>query len=127
MNRHEFAAIALLIGILFPFSSAVIADPPLFESGVREIFAAKCLECHGSDKAKRKAELDLRSASSTLMGGESGPAVVAGQPDDSLLWKMIESQAMPPEGATALTDSERAVIQAWIAGWSCVRSNCVPG
>ncbi|MCA9008794.1 MAG: DUF1549 domain-containing protein [Planctomycetaceae bacterium] len=116
MNWPHVSAIALLIGIFFPFSSAVFAEPPLFERGVREIFATKCLDCHGLDKAKRKAELDLRSASSTLTGGESGPAVVPGQPDNSLLWKMIESQAMPPEGAMALTDEERATIHAWIAG-----------
>ena len=116
MKSPGGAAIALLTGILIAISPNAIADPPRFEREVLPLFSAKCLGCHGLEKAKRKAELDLRSAASILMGGESGPAVVPGQPDDSLLWKMIESQAMPPEGATALTDSERAVIHAWIAG-----------
>ena len=91
------------------------AETDLFEQGVRTIFAAKCFKCHGEDRTKLKAELDLRSVESMLRGGESGAAVVAGKADDSLIWQMIDSGEMPPKENPPLTDDERAAIKAWIA------------
>jgi len=93
---------------------------PTFERDVLPILSAKCVACHG-DRAARKADLDVRSAPALFHGGENGPAVVPGELDESLLWQMIESEAMPPEedpetkaALTRLSADEMSVIRRWI-------------
>ena len=54
-----------------------------FDTDVLPLFKAKCLACHGA--ASQRGTLDLRTPASTLKGGATGPAVVAGTPDRSLL------------------------------------------
>ena len=53
------------------------------------------MRCHG--EKVRKADLDLRTPAGVLKGGESGPAVVAGKPDKSLLYEKVHKGEMPPE------------------------------
>ncbi len=105
-------SLALLLG--FISQAAFAEEAPVFEQRPQTIFAAKCFDCHGKDRVKRKAELELTSAAAALRGGESGPAVVAGKLDESLLWEMVSSRAMPPEGAEPLTDDEVQAIKNWI-------------
>src|SRR3954451_4343520 len=90
------------------------AAAPRFEADVLPLFKAKCLRCHG-DKT-RKADLDLRTAAGVLRGGDSGPAVVAGKPDESLLYEKVHGGEMPPGKKDRLTQDEVAVIRRWIAG-----------
>ena len=87
---------------------------PLFESHVRPIFKTHCFPCHGEEE-KREAKLDLRLARLIATGGESGPAIVAGKHDNSLLWKRIAANEMPP-GEKKLSDKERRLIAEWING-----------
>ena len=84
----------------------------LFESHVRPIFKTHCFPCHGEEE-KREAKLDLRLVRLIATGGESGPAIVAGKHTDSLLWKRIDSNEMPP-GEKKLSDKERRLIADWI-------------
>lgn len=58
------------------------------------ILLRRCTACHG--RHQQLANLDLRSKSSMLSGGKSGPAIVPGNPQDSLLVKMIRGGQMPP-------------------------------
>ncbi len=85
----------------------VAADPvtdadglAFFEAKIRPVLADKCYECHSAAK-KVKAKLHLDSRAGVLEGGESGPAIVAGQPEKSLLIKAIsyhdEDLEMPPK------------------------------
>ncbi|MBM3969900.1 MAG: DUF1553 domain-containing protein [Planctomycetes bacterium] len=93
---------------------------PLFESQVRPILKSHCFQCHG-EEAKQEAKLDLRLARLIAKGGESGPAVVAGNHADSLLWKRITAGEMPP-GEKKLSEKERQIIAAWIdAGTKTLR------
>ena len=55
-----------------------------------------CFECHGVEKTE--SGLDLRTVESMLKGGESGPALVPGKPEESLLFKMVHKEKMPPDG-----------------------------
>ena len=64
------------------------------ENDVLPIFQVRCLVCHG--KREQRGGLDLRTRASRLRGGTSGPALVLGQPEESLLIQKIESGAMPP-------------------------------
>src|SRR5262249_49101036 len=66
------------------------ADPKAleyFESKVRPLLAERCLECHGPEKQKGNLRLD--SLAAILKGGDSGPALVAGKPEESLLVQAI--------------------------------------
>jgi Planctomycete cytochrome C len=58
-----------------------------FEAKVRPVLAAHCWECHGPDKQKSGLRVDSRGAA--LKGGETGPAVVIGKPEESLLVEAI--------------------------------------
>ena len=83
-----------------------------FEKHVRPIVKAHCLECHGEGE-EIDGGLDLRLRRFILEGGESGPAIVEGDPDESPLLERTSSEDMPP-GDTKLTPDELATIRRWI-------------
>ncbi len=113
------AALGLLwaIGLPSTYAAAEASDAsalPQFERDVLPIFAAHCLKCHGLEG--RKAELDLRTRGLVLRGGSSGPVVVPGVLEQSLLWQRVHDRSMPPAGELPLTDEQIEVIGQWIAG-----------
>lgn len=73
-------------------------DRDLFEIHVRPTLVAHCIRCHG--ETKQEGELQLTSFEALLKGGESGPAIVPGKPNESLLIEAMkyESFEMPPTG-----------------------------
>lgn len=88
-----------------------------FESKIRPVLVNNCYQCHSAkaaaeNKLKGKLLLDTREA--TLAGGESGPAVVPGKPDDSLLISALRHDdfEMPPKGK--LPDSIVSDFVHWI-------------
>ena len=89
------------------------------EAEVRAVFQARCVACHGS--LRQEGGLDLRTLASRLKGGKSGPALVPGKPEESLLLKRILNGQMPPDAmakdlAVELpTAAETEKIRAWIA------------
>ena len=64
------------------------------EHDVLPILLLRCTACHG--RRRQQGELDLRTRESLLKGGKSGPAIVPGKPDESLLLKRIHAGEMPP-------------------------------
>src|SRR4051812_16655232 len=86
---------------------------PTFEQDVLPILRARCLKCHGS--AQRKGGLSLRTPAAMLEGGDSGPALVRGNVDESLIVEQIDSGAMPPAKSPRLSEAEAATIKAWVA------------
>src|ERR1700719_704756 len=90
--------------------SATKSDPAAveyFEKNVRPILATRCQGCHGPTKQKGGLRLDARA--SILTGGSTGPAVVPGNPAESLLVDAInygEALQMPPK--SKLPDAEIA-------------------
>ncbi len=87
-------------------------DPLGFEQHIKSIMAKFCFECHGANKTE--SGLDLRTVESILKGGESGPAIVAGKPKESLLFELIHDEKMPPEGDMPTTENFGKIRQ-WIA------------
>ena len=90
-------------------ATAVCADEPVaddagdvefFETKIRPLLVNQCYECHSAVAKSLKAGLRLDSKSAILKGGDSGPAIVPGKPDDSLLIQSVryESNEMPPNG-----------------------------
>ena len=67
-----------------------------FDRDLSPFMVTYCIECHGQEA--QEAGLDLRSVELMLKGGESGPALVPGQPDQSLLLSMVLDRHMPPDG-----------------------------
>lgn len=88
------------------------AAEPSFESTARPVLKSMCFQCHGEEE-KPKGKLDLRLARSIVKGGRSGPTVVPGNREESLLWEKISSDEMPP-GPKKLSAAQKAAIGAWI-------------
>jgi hypothetical protein len=89
------------------------------EHEVRGIIQARCVTCHGG--LQKMGGLDMRTVASRLKGGKSGPALVPGKPEESLLYTRIVKGQMPPDKLAKTlavelpTDSETEKIRAWIA------------
>ena len=109
MTPSRFAIIVLFVAPL-----AGRAEDVTFERHIRPILKAACFQCHGEDD-KPKGKLDVRLPSLLVRGGKSGPAVVPGKPDESLLLERIDADEMP-EGPKKLTKEQKAVIRRWVAG-----------
>jgi len=88
-----------------------------FETHVRPLLANHCYECHSEKAEKLKANLYLDSRPGWEIGGDSGPALVPGKPDESLLIKVTSHQdsdlQMPPD--EKLSNDKIEKLRAWIA------------
>ncbi|MBT6153678.1 MAG: DUF1553 domain-containing protein [Planctomycetaceae bacterium] len=106
-----WVAIACLSLILLPpvFAADGIHET-YFRAKVEPILVRRCLECHGAD---RKGGLDLRTKAAAFQGGESGAAIEATKPDESLLFQYVDSEEMPPK--KPLSAAEIAVLKRWIS------------
>ena len=83
-----------------------------FETDVRPLLVEHCFECHAAEKQKGGLRLDAREL--ILSGGDSGPAIAAGKPDESLLIEAVryESFEMPPKGQ--LPEEDVATLVRWV-------------
>jgi len=74
------------------------------------------MTCHGPEKQKSSLRVDSRA--SLLKGGDSGPVIIAGEPEKSYLLNLVSAQSgelrMPPEGPP-LTDAQIVALRRWIA------------
>ncbi|HEY1786208.1 MAG TPA: DUF1549 domain-containing protein, partial [Pirellulales bacterium] len=104
----------------FP-STALLANEDLrfFETDVRPVLVEHCHKCHGPKK--QEAGLRLDSQEAALKGGDNGPVIVPGKPDESLLVAAIRRAGdvqMPPD--EKLRDKEIEAIVQWVrlgAAW----------
>jgi len=106
-----------LVGFLIAAKPAQLAgeqtppgDDPLALQ-VRQVLSDSCVKCHNADQ--RKGGLDLTRRDSALQGGETGAAIVPGNPEESLLLEKVASGEMPPKGAVGAETV--AAIRSWIA------------
>ena len=83
-----------------PVGKISAADLQFFEAKVRPVFENKCYNCHSKSGDKVRGGLLLDSREAILQGGNTGPAIVPGKPDESLLIEAIrykdEDLQMPP-------------------------------
>ena len=104
-------------------SAASSAADELWYDKIEPLFDKNCFKCHGG--VKQKGGLDLRSLQNILRGGESGPAIVPGKPDQSHIFQFSHAGAdphMPPDEKKQLTSSEIEVIREWIGKLPAVKS-----
>src|SRR4051812_7019876 len=118
MNRASRALGRLVLGVLLANGwCALAADDvgagkegaarsPTFEKDIEPILRATCWRCHGEKSLK--GELDLRTLAGIRKGGESGPAIVAGKPDESVLFEKVRDGEMPPGKKDRLADADVA-------------------
>src|SRR4051812_38679241 len=71
-----------------------------FEKKIRPVLVEHCYECHSAQSEKLKGKLLLDNREAARKGGETGPAIVPGDPDSSLLVQALryENFEMPPKG-----------------------------
>jgi hypothetical protein len=110
---------SLIVGLLLAQAPAAELPPnpeelAFFETAVRPVLVEQCGRCHGATKQWAGLRLDSREA--FLKGGDTGPAIVPGKPEESLLIQAVrqtdEALKMPPEGR--LTDRQIADLVRWI-------------
>ncbi len=109
---------ALLLLMAFAGQSTEADAPVDYVRDVKPILQHKCYACHGA--LKQQSGLRLDTAKLMRTGGDSGPVIVPGKPDDSLILQAVTGTAgfrMPPKGeGTPLTDEEIGHLRKWIAG-----------
>ena len=102
--------------------SAMAAPPTpaqieFFEKSVRPVLVDHCYKCHSDGAAKLKGGLKLDSLAAILAGGDTGPSIVAGDPNHSLLITAVryndKDLEMPPKGKLP-ADAIKALEQ-WVA------------
>src|SRR5205823_8477634 len=87
----------------------VVGGVPSYRNQVRPLLQAKCYRCHGDQR--RRADLDLRTPAGILAGGESGPVIVPGKPEKSLLFEKIHGGLMPPGKKDRLSEAEVEILR----------------
>ncbi|MCH2183792.1 MAG: DUF1553 domain-containing protein [Mariniblastus sp.] len=93
-------------------------QPQVTLHDVVPILLLRCAACHG--RQQQDGGLDLRSRESMLKGGESGPVLAPGDPENSLILKRLVAEEMPPRkrlieaSVKPMTASEIQLLRAWI-------------
>ena len=112
------AEVLLVLALLSSLPATAKAQSPEtdFENKIRPVLAETCFQCHGDTKQGGGLKVDSRQA--LLQGGDSGAAVIPGNPDGSLLILAIERHAdvsaMPPDQDQALRPDQIADFRKWI-------------
>jgi hypothetical protein len=101
--------IAAVLSGLVPAAVAAVSEAPkfppeqidFFEKKIRPVLAEQCFNCHSTTGEKIKGGLVLDTRENILKGGDTGPSVVPGNPDKSLIIEAIrytdEDLQMPPK------------------------------
>lgn len=97
------------------------ASPQFYPQRVQPIFQAHCFRCHGG--WNRKGGLNFQTRTGLLKGGNSGSAVVPGDPAKSLLLRLMRHEGPPdkqgkpmpmPPNKPKLSDADVDVVARWI-------------
>jgi hypothetical protein len=92
------------------------ADLEFFEKQIRPVLAQNCYKCHSAAAEKLKGGLYLDTRDGVLKGGEDGPVIVPGKPQESVLIRAVsykdEKLQMPPK--TRLPDAVVADLVKWV-------------
>lgn len=102
-----------------PAESRPDEDPRLqhFRGVVQPLLEEHCTICHGAGR-KIAGNLDFTSASSVFRGGDHGPGVAPGRPDESLLMRVVrgDDQEIPqmPLKADPLSEAQIEALRKWV-------------
>ncbi len=108
-----------LFAPLMPKEEKIIAleEAEVFRDLVQPIFESKCISCH--KEGKIKGELRMDHLEGIQKGGKSGPFILAGNLDESLLIQRIHlplenEEHMPPKNKIQLTEEEIEILRLWV-------------
>jgi len=97
-----------------PTGQAATVD---YAQQIKPLLAAHCGQCHSA--IRQRGGLRLDTAALIQQGGDSGPALVPGKPQESLLWQVVSGKAgfsMPPDGqGLPLKPAQVQLLESWIA------------
>lgn len=123
---HSFARANLVSALLIaastvrPAANAAAPTPDqteFFEKKIRPVFAERCYSCHSDKAEKLKGGLRLDTREGLLKGGTTGPVIVSGDPEASLLIKAVRYEdadlQMPPKNKKLSAD-QIAALEAWV-------------
>src|SRR6516225_5541435 len=103
----------LAVSIVLAAASVHAADETFFPKQVAPILEQHCLRCHGAKM--QRGGLSMASGADLAAGGDSGPVVVSGKPNESLLIAMISgTKPKMPKKAAPLKPEQVAVLKKWI-------------
>ena len=112
------AAVLAGTGLRSVAAQDAAAKPAYYTEKVRPILQQNCGTCHLGDN--HKGGLSLQTKAGTMKGGRDGVVIVAGDPANSLLVKLIRHEGpaddpmpMPPKGEK-ISDENIATITRWI-------------
>ena len=119
MNAVKIST-ALVVGFALAMTARAAeltrAQSEFFENKVRPVLVNSCYKCHSTKSEKVKGGLLLDSREALLKGGETGPAIVPGNPEKSLLITAVrhtdENLQMPPK--EKLSDQQISDLATWI-------------
>lgn len=133
--RIALLAQALIVACCFGVSVFAEQSQPTaaqiehFEKQIRPLLHKRCYSCHSEEASVLQGGLRVDSKEHLFSGGDSGPAVVGGRPDDSLLVQSVrylgDGYDMPPDGK--LPDAEIALLEEWVAGGAVYPGSEVAG
>src|SRR5882762_3578135 len=111
-----------LIALLLAAPSVVFAADPAaapkvtYQDNILPLFRNSCLNCHNPDK--KKGGLDISSYSAAMAGSDSQKVIIPGDPDGSVLYKLVIHADEPkmPQKADKLPQKDLDLIKQWIAG-----------
>ncbi len=123
MRIFHSARFLILVAVFLSCSWEVVysKDDPdrtaFFVKEIAPILKQRCYQCHSHDGGEANGGLVLDSRSGWVTGGDSGPALVRGKPDESLIIKAVRygdvEIQMPPQGR--IPDREIALLENWIS------------
>ena len=127
MTRLRIAAAGLVLIQAAPLLAQTSDQDAFFESSVKPVLA-RCSGCH-STTAMGGLRVDSREA--LVKGGASGPAIVVGDPDKSLLIAAVKHTGplKMPMGGDKLADDQIAGLVAWVkngAVWPAAKTGAKP-
>ena len=116
MLRNSISACLLLLVVSSACADESTADDKHVEfvrAKVLPLLESRCFECH-RDRKEHKGGLFLGNRAGALKGGESGPAIVPGKPEESLLVEAIryEGFEMPPR--SRMPNAEVDILVQWV-------------
>ena len=113
LGKISNSACLLLLGLV-SVPAALGQDRESLAQSARAILEEHCISCHG---ATQMGGLDLRQREALLTGGTRGPTLVPGDPEDSLLYRVLVSTGdlAMPLGQDALPGEQVEIIRRWIA------------
>ena len=91
--------------------AAAADDGRYFQQEIAPLFQRHCLECH--DRETQEGGLNLQDQ--ITRGGDSGPVIVPGHADQSLLFELVSHAEMPPPESSQLDAVEIEKLQTWIS------------